>query len=168
MLWPQRIIVLICCQNVLKNHEKLKRYIHTKVIHPFSSPQFPSYHERSSDPLTRFAWNNSQDKEMRDLLTSGITMTDLKISQAEAHWSCCSTNPCRKSCIHPAFIDLNLWIIYDSEWAIRPITLPRLGQQFENLFVLHCKRQTRPFTHVRFESHFPFILNRVEYKYEFN
>ena len=24
------------------------------------------------------------------------------------------------------------------------------------------------FTHVRFESHFPFILYRVEYKYEFN
>ena len=28
---------------------------------------------------------NSKDKEMRDLLTSSITMTDLKISQAEAH-----------------------------------------------------------------------------------
>ena len=75
----------MCCQNVLKNHEELKRYTHTKVIHPLSSPQFPSYHEKSSDPLTRLAGNNNQDKEMRDLLTSSVTMTDLKISQAEAH-----------------------------------------------------------------------------------
>ena len=50
---PQRAIVLICWQNVSKNHEKLERYIHTKVIHPLSSSQFLSYHERSSDPLTR-------------------------------------------------------------------------------------------------------------------
>ena len=50
---PQRKIVLICWQNVSKNHEKLERYIHTKVIHPLSSSQFLSYHERSSDPLTR-------------------------------------------------------------------------------------------------------------------
>ena len=83
---PQRIIELICCQNVLKNHERLKRYTHTKVIHPLSSPQFPSYHEKSSDPFKRFAGNNSHDKEMRDLLyTSSVTMTDLKISQPEAH-----------------------------------------------------------------------------------
>ena len=45
-----------------------------------------------------------------------------------------------------AFLDLSLWIIYGSEWAIRLITLPRLGQQFENLFVLHCKGQTRLYT----------------------
>ena len=30
--------------------------------------------------------------------------------------------------------------MYDSEWAIRLITLPRLDQQFKNLFVLHCKQ----------------------------
>ena len=60
-----------------------------------------------------------------------------------------------------AFIDLNFWIIYDSELALRLITLPRLDQQFENLFVLR-----KPgFTHVRFESHFPFVLYRVEGKY---
>ena len=82
---PQRTIVLICWQNVSKNHENLERYIHTKVIHPLSSPKFLSYQERSSDPLTILTRYNSQDKEMRDLLTSSITMTDLKISQAEAH-----------------------------------------------------------------------------------
>ena len=82
---PQRTIVLICWQNVSKNHENLERYIHTKVIHPLSSPKFLSYRERSSDPLTILTRYNSQDKEMRDLLTSSVTMTDLKISQAEAH-----------------------------------------------------------------------------------
>ena len=82
---PQRTIVLICWQNVSKNHEKLERYIHTKVIHALSSPQFLSYHKRSSDPLTRLTRYNIQDKEVRDLLTRSITMTDLKISQAEAH-----------------------------------------------------------------------------------
>ena len=84
---PQRTIVLIFWQNVSKNHEKLEfeRYIHTKIIHPLSSPQFPSYHESSSDPFTRLTRYNSQDEEMRDLLTRSITMTDLKISQAEAH-----------------------------------------------------------------------------------
>ena len=84
---PQRTIVLICWQNVSKNHEKLEfeRYIHTKIIHPLSSPQFPSYHESSSDPFTRLTRYNSQDEEMRDLLTRSITMTDLKISRAEAH-----------------------------------------------------------------------------------
>ena len=82
---PQRTIVLICWQNVSKNHEKLEfEDIHTKVIHPLSSPQFPSYHERSSDPFTRLTRYNSQDEEMRDLLTRSITMTDLKISRAEA------------------------------------------------------------------------------------
>ena len=60
-------------------------YILIKVIHPLSSPKFLSYHERSSDPLTILTRYNSQDKEMRHLLTSSITMTDLKISQAEAH-----------------------------------------------------------------------------------
>ena len=87
------------CTNVLpkcfKKSWKAKK-IHTKVIHPLSSPQFPSYHEKSSDPFKRFAWNNNQDKEMRDLLTSSVTMTDLKISQAEAHWSCCPTKSYRK------------------------------------------------------------------------
>ena len=93
---PQRTIVLICWQNVSKNHENLERYIHTKVIHPLSSPKFLSYQERSSDPLTILTRYNSQDKEMRDLLTSSITMTDLKISQAEAHWCSCPVKPYRK------------------------------------------------------------------------
>ena len=56
-----------------------------------------------------------------------------------------------------AFLDLNLWIIYDGEWAIRLITLPTFDQK------------GKPgFTHVRFESHFPFILYRIEHKYGFN
>ena len=88
------------CTNMLpkcfKKSWKAKRYIHANVIHALSSPQFLSYHERSLDPLARFEWNNSQDKEMLDLLTSSITITDLKISQAEVHWSCCWTKPCRK------------------------------------------------------------------------
>ena len=31
---------------------------------------------------------------MYNLLTSNVAMTDLKVSQAEAYWSCCSTKSC--------------------------------------------------------------------------
>ena len=67
-----------------------------RKISPLSSPQCPTYHERSSDPFKRFIWNNTVDKEMYDLLTSSLAMTDLKISQVEAYWSCCSTKSYRK------------------------------------------------------------------------
>ena len=40
--------------------------------------------------------NDTLDKEIHDLLTSALAMTNLKISQAEAHRSCCTTNAYRK------------------------------------------------------------------------
>ena len=67
-----------------------------RQISPLLSPQSPRYHKRSSDPFKRFISNNTVDKEMHDLLTIIVTMTDLKISRAEAHLFCCSTKTYRK------------------------------------------------------------------------
>ena len=142
--------------NVLENHEKLKRCTHTKVIHPLSSPQFPSYHERSSDRFKTLPWNNSQDarftyKKYNDDRFENISGRSSLILLS-----------------HKRLQEINA-ILY--EWQRMANTTHHTTNIRPNVKkpCLYFTLKGKPdFTHVRFESHFPFILYRIEHKYGFN
>ena len=69
--------------NVLENHEKLKRYTHTLRL--FILSRLLSFPATMRDLQILLRDSHEITVKMRDLLTRSITMTDLKISQAEAH-----------------------------------------------------------------------------------
>ena len=140
------------CTNTLpecfKKSWKAKK-IHTlKVIHPFSSPQFPSYHERSSDPFKKFTWNSSQDARFTYKKYSDDRFENI---------------PGRRSLIL-LFVKVLQEIINDSKWAHHY----QHSTNSSKIYLYFTVKGKPGFTHLTFESHFHFILYRIEHKYGVN